>query len=80
MLGQRQQSSVDPCELSVLREQQDFHARQILCVGSLYQLVKSNQQGMKEHHHVDICKQEGQVFTGVFDGLEARATDHADCL
>ena len=27
MLGQRQQSSVDPCELSVLQEQQDLHAR-----------------------------------------------------
>jgi len=32
---------------------------------------------MKEHHHVDICKQEDQVCTGFFNGLEASATDHA---
>ena len=35
---------------------------------------------MKEHHHVDICRQEDQVCTGFFDGLEASATDHADRL
>ena len=29
MLGQRLQSSVDPCELSVFEEQQDFHAQPI---------------------------------------------------
>src|SRR6218665_3578366 len=38
MVGQRQQSSVDQCELSVLKEQQDFHARPIVDVGSLYRL------------------------------------------
>ena len=35
MLGQRQQSSVDSCELSVLEEQQDFHGQPIVDVGSL---------------------------------------------
>jgi len=50
MLGQRQQSSVEPCELSVLEEQQDFHAQAIVDVGSLYRLVRSYQQGMKENH------------------------------
>ena len=78
MLGQRRQSSVDPCELSVLEEQQDFHARPIVDVWILYRLVRSYQQGMKKHHHLDTCRQENQVFTGFFDGLEASATDHAD--
>ena len=73
MLGQRQQSSVDQCELSVLKEQQDFHARPIVDVESLGRLVRSYQPGTKEHHHVDIC-------TGFFDGLEVSATDHADHL
>ena len=35
-MGQRQQSSDDPCELFVLEEQYDFHARPIVDVGSLY--------------------------------------------
>ena len=80
MLGQRKQSSVDLCELSVLETQQDFHWRPIVDVGSLYRLVRSYQPGMKEHHHVDICRQEDQVCTGFFDGLEANATDPADRL
>ena len=80
MLGQRQQRSVDPCELSVLEEQQDFHGRLIIDVGSLYRLVRSYQQGMKEHHHVGTCKLEDQVCAGLFDGLEANATDYADRL
>src|SRR6218665_607419 len=41
MLGQRQQSFVDPWELSVLEERQDFHVRPIVDVGSLYRLVRS---------------------------------------
>jgi len=80
MLGQRQQSSVDPCEMSVLGEHQDFHGRPIADVGSLYRLLRSYRQGMMEHHHVDICRQEDQVCTGFFDGLEASATDQADRL
>ena len=36
-----------------------------------------NQQGLMEHHHVDMCRQEDQVCTGFFDGLEASATDYA---
>src|SRR6218665_2644647 len=68
---------LEPCELSELEEQQDFHARTILDAGSHYRLVKSYQQGTKEHHHVDTCKQEDRVCTGFFDGLETSATDHA---
>ena len=45
-----------------------------------YRLVRTYQQGLKEHHHVDTCRQEDQVCTGFFDGLEARATDHVDRL
>jgi len=80
MLGQRQQSSLDPCELSVLEEQQDFHGWPIVDVGNLYRLLRSDRQGMMEHHHLDICRQEDQFCTGFFDGLEASATDHADRL
>ena len=80
MLGLRQESSVDLCELFVLKEQQDFRARPIVDVGSLYRLVRSYRQGMKEHHHGDIYRQEDQVCTGFFGGLVASATDHADRL
>jgi len=80
MLGQTQQSSVDPYELSVLEEQQDFHGRPIFDVGSLCRLLRSYRLGMMEHHHVDICRQEDQACTGFFDRLEASATDHADRL
>src|SRR6218665_1178335 len=41
-------------------------------------LMKSHRQGMKEHLHAGICRQEHQVCTGFFDGLDASAVDHAD--
>src|SRR6218665_626742 len=75
MLGQRQQSSVRTVRVSGKKK---FHARLIIDAGSHYQLVKSYLQGMKKYHYVDNCKQEDKVCTGFFDGLEARATDHAD--
>ena len=61
MLGQRPQSSEGPWELSVFEEQQGFHARPIVDVGSHYQLLKSYQQGMKDHYHVGTCRQEHKV-------------------
>ena len=78
MFGQRLESSVDPCELSMFEEQPDFHARPIVDAGSHYRLVKSYQQGMKEQHHVGTCKQEHQVCTGFFYELEASTADHID--
>ena len=35
VLGQRLQSSVDPCELSVFEEQPDFHVRLIVDAGAI---------------------------------------------
>src|SRR6218665_451912 len=39
VLDQRQQSSVDPCELSVFEEQQGLHAQPIVDAGIHYRLV-----------------------------------------
>src|SRR6218665_2626303 len=41
VLGQRQQNSVDPYELSVFEEQQGLHAQPIVDAGIHYRLVKS---------------------------------------
>ena len=68
MLGHRLKSSADPGELSVFEELQDFHVGPIADAGSLYCLVKSYPKGIKEHHHVDTCKQGDHVYTGFFDG------------
>jgi len=69
VLGQRLQSSVDPCELSMFKGRQDFHAQPILDAGSHYRLVKSYRQGMKEYHHAGTCRQELKDCTRFSDGL-----------
>src|SRR6218665_1709358 len=45
---------------------------------SHYRLVKSYRQGIKRHQYAGTCRQEHQVCTEFFDGLEASATDYVD--
>src|SRR6218665_340077 len=63
---------------SVLEEQQDFRAQPIVDAGIHCRLVKSYRQCMKEHLHAGTCRQEHQVCTGFFDGLEASAIGYVD--